>query len=428
MAIKPSHILGMNSRYGYTKLNPSAAKQFGFSKLKAKELLTQFNIPTAQVYHVFESLSELNNINWENIPVPFVIKPADGSAGKGVWIIKKKVSNQAEWKNFDGETLTETDLNLHVQNILDGEFSTWGNQHKAIVEEMIPPHPKLAKYAYKGTPDIRVIVFNSVPVMAMTRIPTKESEGRANLDRGAIGLGIDMATGVTTYGIKGKKEHMSHFPDNNKKVNGILIPRWNDVLETAVKAANAAGYMYMGADLFIHPEKGPMIVELNGFPGLSIQLCNHAGLKRRMDRVEGLDVRDPKHGVKIAQALFAENFADRIKVEEGLKIISTMPNIVVQGDDRKWHHTEAMVNTGRFRSAISQEFADQLGLVDIDDLLWRQQELIEGKVPVVEVIFKLKGLTVKTAMVVTKRLDKRKVKVEIGRNDLPGFLIGEIEE
>jgi hypothetical protein len=186
--------------------------------------------------------------------------------------------------------------------------------------------------------------------------------------------------------------------------------------------------MYMGADLFIHPEKGPMIVELNGFPGLSIQLCNHAGLKRRMDRVEGLDVRDPKHGVKIAQALFAENFADRIKVEEGLKIISTMPNIVVQGDDRKWHHTEAMVNTGRFRSAISQEFADQLGLVDIDDLLWRQQELIEGKVPVVEVIFKLKGLTVKTAMVVTKRLDKRKVKVEIGRNDLPGFLIGEIEE
>jgi len=428
MAIKPSHILGMNSRYGYTKLNPTLAKQYGFSKLKAKELLTKFNIPTAQVYHVFDSLSDLGTVNWENIPIPFVIKPADGSAGKGVWIIKKKLINKKEWKNFDGEILTETDLNLHVQNILDGEFSTWGSQHKAIVEEMIPPHPKLAKYAYKGTPDIRVIVFNSVPVMAMTRIPTKESEGRANLDRGAIGLGIDMATGVTMYGIKGKKEHITHFPDNKKKVNGILIPLWTEVLETAVKAANAAGYAYMGADLFIHPEKGPMIVELNGFPGLSIQLCNHAGLKRRMDRVEGLDVRDAKHGVKIAQALFAENFADKIKAEEGLKIISTLPSILVHGDDHKWHHAEAMVNTGRYRSAIGQTFADQLGLVDIDDLLWRQQELIEGKVPVVEVAFKLKGLTVKTAMVVTRRLDKRKIKVEIGRNDLPGFLIGEIEE
>ncbi len=418
----------MNGRHQYTKLNPISAKRFGFSKLRTKDLLQQSNILTAQVYHVFESIVDLEKINWETIPTPFVIKPASGSAGKGIWIITKKVPNKAEWKNQQGEKKTTSDFNLHVENILDGEYSTWGSSHKAIVEEMIPPHPKLAKYSYKGTPDIRVIVFNSVPVMAMIRIPTKESVGRANLDRGAIGLGIDIASGVTTYGLKGKSESITHFPNSKKKVNGILIPQWTQVLETAVKAANTAGYVFMGADLFIHPEKGPMIVELNGFPGLSIQLCNRSGLKRRIERVEGLEVRDAKHGVKIAQALFAESFADQIKIEEGLKIISTSPSIKVKADDNKWHNTTARVSTGRYRSAISEQFADQLGLIDIDDLLWQQQETIEGKVPVVEVTFKLKGHTVKTAMVATKRLNRTHYKVELGRKDLQGFLIGEIQE
>lgn len=427
MSTKPSHILGMNARQFYTKLNPSSAKQYGFSKLRAKELLIKHDIPTAQVYHVVESLKDVENLFWENIPTPFVIKPASGSAGKGIWIIKKKMPDKLEWRNFDGEKITIDDLNLHVNNILDGEFSTWGSQHRAIIEEMIPAHPTLAKYAYKGTPDIRVIIFNSVPVMAMTRIPTKESEGRANLDRGAIGLGIDLATGITTYGVYGKSEQISHFPNSKKKVNGIIIPEWSKVLETAVKAANAAGFMFMGADLFIHPEKGPMIVELNGFPGLSIQLANRTGLKRRLERVEGLDVRDAKHGVKIAQALFAESFADKIKAEEGLKIISSYPTIQVYGENKKYDAVQAMANTGRYRSAIAEEYAEERGLVDIEDLLW-QQESLEGKVPVVEVLFKLKDRKVKTGMIVSKKLNRKNHKVEIGRRDLQGFLIGEIEE
>ncbi|HEX7017463.1 MAG TPA: sugar-transfer associated ATP-grasp domain-containing protein, partial [Patescibacteria group bacterium] len=127
MSIKPSHILGMNARQFYTKLNPSSAKQYGFSKLRAKELLSKHDIPTAQIYHVVESLKDLENIFWEAIPTPFVIKPASGSAGKGIWIIKKKLPDKLEWRNFDGEKITVEDLNLHLNNILDGEFSTWGS-------------------------------------------------------------------------------------------------------------------------------------------------------------------------------------------------------------------------------------------------------------------------------------------------------------
>ncbi|MFZ1721492.1 MAG: sugar-transfer associated ATP-grasp domain-containing protein [Microgenomates group bacterium] len=428
MGVKPSHILGMNARHYYTRMNSSKAKSYGFSKLKTKELMLSAGNPTASLYHIFSSRKELDTIHWESIPVPFVIKPVNGLAGKGIWIITKKMTDESSWRNNFNDEITKEDLDLHVQNILDGEYSTWGRNHRCLVEEMIPVHPSLAKYTYKGTPDIRVIVFNSVPVMAMARIPTEESEGKANLDQGAIGLGIDIASGVTTYGIQGKSGYITHFPHIKKKVNGIIIPEWQRVLEVAVKAAEAAGYKYMGADIFIHPEKGPMIVELNGYPGLSIQLANKAGLKRRLERVEGLEVRDAKHGVKIARALFAESFADKIKVEEGIQIISTQPTVKVVGDDATRHSTEALVNTGRYRSAISSQFAESLGLLDLEDLLWRQQESIEGKVPVVEVAFILKGTMIKTAMVVTKRLNRTKHKIELGRKDIQGFLIGETEE
>lgn len=428
MAVKPSHILGMNARHHYTRMNSTKAKSYGFSKLKTKELMLSAGNPTASLYHIFSSRKELETIHWESIPVPFVIKPVNGLAGKGIWIITKKVAQESVWRDNFNEEVTKEDLNLHVQNILDGEYSTWGRNHRCLVEEMIPVHPTLAKYTFRGTPDIRVIVFNSVPVMAMARIPTEESGGKANLDQGAIGLGIDMASGATTHGIQGKSGYITHFPHIKKKVNGILIPEWQRLLEVAVRAADAAGYKYMGADLFIHPEKGPMIVELNGYPGLSIQLANKAGLKRRLERVEGLEVRDAKHGVKIARALFAESFADKIKVEEGIQIISTQPTVKVYGDDNVKHPTEALVNTGRFRSAIGAQFAESLGLLDLEDLLWRQQEAIEGKVPVVEVTFSLKGKTIKTAMVVTKRLNRTKYKIELGRKDVQGFLIGETDE
>jgi len=382
------------------------------------------DIATAELYHVFESPEDLEIINWETIPVPFVIKPASGSAGKGIWVIKKKVEDKSLWVNNQGNKLAKEDLDLHILNILDGEFSTWGSNHKALVEEMIPPHPKLAKLAYQGTPDIRVIVFNSVPVMAMARIPTKESKSKANLDQGAIGVGIDMASGVTIHGVKGKKKDIKFFPNTKKKVHGIMIPQWTEILEVAVKAANVAGYKYMGADLFIHEEKGPMIVELNGFPGLSIQLANDAGLKRRLERVEGLEVRNAQHGVKIAQALFAEVFIDENKAGEAIPIISYRPTVQVFDDKRKPHTTDALINTSRYRSAISQELAEELGHYDIEDLLWRQKE-IEGSVPVIEIKLKIKDQTIKTAMVVIKRLNRTSHKIELGRRDVQGFLVGD---
>ncbi|HBZ98517.1 MAG TPA: alpha-L-glutamate ligase-like protein, partial [Pseudomonas sp.] len=39
-------------------------------------------------------------------------------------------------------------------------------------------------------PDIRIIVLMGYPIMAMLRLPTRQSGGKANLHQGAIGVGV----------------------------------------------------------------------------------------------------------------------------------------------------------------------------------------------------------------------------------------------
>lgn len=423
---KASDILGMNARNQlYTSLNSSSAKRFGTSKYATKVLLENKGIPTAKVFGILGTKEDVSEFPWQTMEGNFVVKPSNGNGGKGIMIIKRQETDLIHWIDTLGRKVSLDDLILHCFDILEGQYSTYGATPHVIIEERVPIHSKLLKYAYKGTPDIRIIVFNHVPVMAMLRLPTKESEGRANLHQGALAVGIDMFSGVTTYGITGKGDPISTLQDGKRKVNGIKIPSWSSCLTVAVTAADAAGLMFSGVDLFIHEERGPLVVELNANPGLSIQLANHAGLRRRLDRVTDLNVLNPEHGVKIGQSLFAENFSDKIKAEDGLVIVKPFEQITVFGENKQKHEVEALMNTGRFRSAIAIELAKELGLIEVDDLLWFQQEKEEGRVPVVEVSYKLKDRKYATAMVVTRKLNKAKHKIELGRHDLTGLLVGD---
>jgi alpha-L-glutamate ligase-like protein len=425
---KASDILGMNARNQlYTSQNSSQAKRFGTSKYATKVLLENKGIPTAKVFGILGTKEDIQDFPWESMEKNFVIKPSNGNAGKGIMIFKRQDADKKHWFDTIGRRISLEEIILHCSDILEGQYSTYGATAHVIIEERVPIHTKLQKYAYRGTPDIRVIVFNHIPIMAMLRLPTAQSEGRANLHQGAMAVGIDMFSGVTTYGITGKGQPISVVPDNKRKVNGIKIPGWTQLLTVAVTAADAADLVFCGVDLFVHEEKGPLVVELNANPGLSIQLANKAGLRRRLERVTDLNVLNPEHGVKIGQSLFAENFSDKIKAEDGLTIISPFENVTLYGEKKQKEEKLALVNTGRFRSAISSDLAKELNMIDMNDLLWFQEVKEEGKVPVVEITYKIKDRKRTTAMIVTKKLNKTKHQIELGRNDLGGFLVGETE-
>lgn len=427
--VKPHDILGMNARQKlYVRYNPKSARKYAYSKLAPKKIFEKNEIPAPKVYAVFSAMNEVTELAWESIKSPFVIKPAGGSAGNGILIIKKPGKYAGDWISIEGERLSTADLRLHVANILEGQYSTYGTKHVAFVEERVMVHPKLKRYAYKGTPDVRIIIYNRVPVMAMLRLPSRESNGRANLHQGAVGVGIDIATGITLRGVwhgkairylpgvKGKKK---------RKLNGIRLPKWRTLLTTAVRAAEVTGFKYVGVDLFMHPEKGAMVVELNSNPGLTIQLANNTGLRKRLERVEGLQIRNIKHGVRVGQALFAEWFSDEVKAEDGLIVIDSFEKVKVRSVNKHWDEVEAKVDTGAFRTAIDKNLAEHLGLLNAENILWEgrfRNSFGRQKRPVIDLTLKVKGKKIKTTASVVNR-ERLKVKLLLGRRDMEGFLV-----
>jgi len=420
---KAKDLLGINARNAlYLSRSSGKAKAIVRSKYATKILLKSNNIATAEIYGILATSEDIADFDWQNLNGDFVIKPTNGYAGTGVVPFRNKIA-EGIWEDMLGNKWSLADIKLHCDDILSGQYSIHGTNHNVIIEERIPIHPKLLKYSYKGTPDIRVIVFNSVPIMAMLRLPTEESGGRANLAQGALAVGIDLATGITTFALAHKSEPIRYLPGTKKKLNGIVIPEWENILETAVIASDAAELNLCGVDIFIHKDKGPMVVELNAAPGLSIQAANRAGLRRRLERVEDLNIQNPKHGVKVAQALFASDFAAKIKNKAEFPVVSLHEDVLVWGDNKQKIETSAFLNTGRFSSAISKKLAQELGLIDLDDLLWFQSEQEEGKVPVVEVKFRIKEQNIKTTMLVSNKLNNKQDKIEIGRKDLKNFII-----
>ncbi|MFH1602179.1 MAG: sugar-transfer associated ATP-grasp domain-containing protein [Candidatus Shapirobacteria bacterium] len=415
----------------YLRKNSSRGRSIANSKAWTKKVLARAGIPVPKLIALFKNPRQVSGFSWQEADTSFVVKPTSGSGGQGVWVVKKKGKFAGEWFLADGTKVGISDLHYHCLDILEGRYSLGGFPDRVLVEERVKIHPKFLRFTKTGTPDIRVVVYNKIPVMAMMRIPTEESRGKANLEQGAIGLGIDLATGITTYGVQGKQQIITKIFDLKRKkwikVNGIKIPEWKRILQTSIECSFAIeGLSYFGADIFLDKDKGPMVVELNARPGLSIQISNRAGLRIRLEKAEGLKVRNVDHAVKIAQTLFGESFVDKVKAEEGIKVVEVLETVKIKGKKGKRHELLAKIDTGALRSSIDEDFAKGLGLLDPDNILfyrhYRSALARKHERPVIALTFYLKGRKIKTAANVTKR-SHLNTPMLIGRRDLGGFLV-----
>jgi alpha-L-glutamate ligase-like protein len=121
--------------------------------------------------------------------------------------------------------------------------------------------------------------------MAMVRLPTRASDGKANLHQGAVGAGVNLATGVTLAGVLNNLLVDDH-PDTGAVVAGLEIPHWDFILETSARGYEVTGLGYLGVDMVIDADLGPLILEMNARPGLSIQIANRAGIANRIRRID----------------------------------------------------------------------------------------------------------------------------------------------
>lgn len=275
-----SRVVGMNERnYTLVKRNNSR-KDFYLAndKTACKEILESTGIPTPQTYCVVENMGEINTKLEliENLD-EIVIKPAMGHGGAGILLLKRNKEN--EWNTPSGILYSHEQIKMHIANILFGRFSRKLND-KVIIEYLLTPHSFFRNIYHRGVPDFRIILLNKQPVLAMLRMPTELSDGKANLHSGAIGLGVDLSTGHLQEGYCQVRDKMvCHHPDSNVRFEGLKIPYWEQTYQIALDTANAFPLNYLGIDIVFDEKYGPMVIEINARPGMQIQNVTSTGIK-----------------------------------------------------------------------------------------------------------------------------------------------------
>ena len=279
-------VLGINRRNAdYTfKYNPRDRYPLVDDKLQTKKLAIEAGIAVPELYGVIETEYQVRHFAEMIEPyAEFAVKPSRGSGGKGILVIVGRSKDM--YRSVDGSLLTREEVGYHLSNVISGMYSLGGQPDKALIEYRVQFDPVFEAISYQGVPDIRGIVFLGVPVMSMVRLPTRMSGGKANLHQGAIGAGIDIATGRTLTAVW-RNAIVSEHPDTGNTVTGVKIPNWEKLLKIAAQCNELTGLGYIGVDLVLDKDKGPLILEINARPGLNIQIANRSGLLPRIKLVE----------------------------------------------------------------------------------------------------------------------------------------------
>jgi alpha-L-glutamate ligase-like protein len=304
--LRAAGVLGLNERNidFISRHNPRRCYLLADDKLRTKQAAIAAGIAVPELYATIEVPHEVHEVEARvGDRREFVIKPASGSGGDGVLVVTGR--SRTGFRTTDGRILGLHELEYHLTNILSGIYSLGGQTDKGLIEYRVHGHPVFDALSFRGVPDVRVVVFLGVPVMAMVRLPTLASRGRANLHQGAIGAGIDLASGATMTAVW-HNEIVDEHPDTGAPVSGTQIPYWDEILRLAARCYELTGLGYQGIDIVIDRDRGPLLLEINVRPGLNIQIANRAGLRERLRRVEQASAQEAgvEERVALARRLF----------------------------------------------------------------------------------------------------------------------------
>ena len=308
--LRTAGVLGLNERNAdyITRLNPRRFYPRVDDKALTKELATAAGMAVPELYGMITNQGEVRNFtDIVGERGSFVVKPAQGSGGDGILVVTGRSSRKRDsFRLASGVLISTAEISHHISNIVSGQYSLSGNPDKALIEYCVSFDPIFAEVSYQGVPDIRVIVYRGYPAMAMVRLPTRASDGKANLHQGALGVGIDMSTGETVAGVL-QNDIVEEHPDTGALVAGLSIPHWDFILESAARCYEVTELGYLGVDMVIDRSLGALILEMNARPGLNIQIANCTGLATRIARIDEIFKADaaPIQRARLARREFA---------------------------------------------------------------------------------------------------------------------------
>ena len=279
-------ILGMNRRNAACILdhNPRAKYPLVDDKKRLDDLCRDIGVRSPLLYGVVHTHSQLRHLpRLLTGHRDFVIKPNQGSAGRGILVVTGRQG--ASFVRHNGQVLSADEMRQHCSDILSGMYSLGGRPDQALIQQRVRLHPAFEAIAFQGIPDVRVVLYRNEPAMAMLRLPTSESGGRANLHQGGIGAGVELDTGRTHHAVQRNRMVRRH-PDTGSELVGWQVPHWDEVLAMSRKVAAAVGLGYIGVDIVIDRFDGPLLLEANARPGLAIQIANSQGLLPRLKAID----------------------------------------------------------------------------------------------------------------------------------------------
>jgi len=306
--LRAAGVLGINGRNTHyvADCNPRRLMPKVNDKLQTKRIAEAAGVPAPRLYGTVDIQADVRRL--ERIldgQEDFVVKPALGAQGDGILVIQSRAKKG--WRRIGGALMTDAEMAFHLSNVISGMYSLNGLSDTAMLEERVVFDKVFDEISYQGVPDLRILVYKGVPCMAMARLPTRESGGKANLHKGGVGVGLDIARGVTREATHNDRLIDEH-PDTGVAIAGLEIPHWDRMLEMASNCYEQIGLGYLGVDLVIDRDRGPLLLELNARPGLAVQLANGTGLRPMLDAVdaEGAGVRSAAERVAFAKETFAK--------------------------------------------------------------------------------------------------------------------------
>ncbi|MBU0498794.1 MAG: hypothetical protein KJ558_08825 [Gammaproteobacteria bacterium] len=196
-------VMGINRRNAdyILRYNPRHLNPLVDDKLITKRLAAEAGIPVPELDEVIALYGQI-----KGLPAilerhrDFVIKPAKGSQGKGIWVFSGQHNHK--YRKTKGKIIDWDELLYHISNILSGVYSLGGQ------------------------------------------------------------------------------------PDTGYPLRGLRLPHWDLFLELAAQCYEFTRLGYLGVDFVLDRDRGPLLLEINARPGLSIQIANQEGLLKRLQLVE----------------------------------------------------------------------------------------------------------------------------------------------
>jgi alpha-L-glutamate ligase-like protein len=408
MFFKTYWLLWQNARnLKYIKgFNSKMAKKLADSKLRTKDFLKTKWISVPETFAVLTKNEQITDEMIIKLSPPFVIKPNAGFGWKWIIVIDK-IDSSGNFVSNSFQVYTKKDLHAHFSNILDWFFSLSWTKDKIIIEKKIEINNEVQILGKYWLPDIRIIVFNMVPVMAMLRIPTEKSWWKANLHSWACAAWIDIWTGRLTYITQHSKivKSVPWIWD----VRWLVLPDWDKMLDIAVRVQKETGIWYLGCDIVMDNKDWPLLLEMNIRPGLEVQVANLARLKDRLEKVEWININSVEKWVRLWKDLFSWDIEEKIRNLSWKKVLWQREYITLNHLWKEYKYLTE-IDTWKLISVIDRKFLENI--LKIDD-----KNLDDKKI---QIEVNISGVNKNINFLIK---DLGSVNIILGLNSLRGFLI-----